>query len=60
MYFEKLAEKRRLNIENPFMENCNCKKFATLKLLLGRYVEQLPEFENKNQLANNSNEFFFI
>ena len=40
------------------MENCSRKKFATLKLLLGQYVEQLTKYENKKQLANDFNEFF--
>ena len=40
------------------MENCSRKKFATLKLLLGQEVEQLPKYENKKQLANDFNEFF--
>ena len=52
MYFEKLLEKRRLYIENALIENCSRKKFATLKLLLGQDVEQLPKSENKKQPAN--------
>ena len=43
MYFEKFLEKRGLYIENALMENCSCKKFATLKLLLGQDVEQHVE-----------------
>ena len=39
-------------------ENCSRKKFATLKLLLGQDLEQLPKYENKKQLANDFNEFF--
>ena len=58
MYFEKFLGKRRLYIENALMENCSRKKFATLKLLLGQDVEQLPKYENKKQLANDFNEFF--
>ena len=58
MYFIKFLEKRRLYIENALMEKCSRKKFATLKLLLGQDVEQLPKYENKKQLANDFNEFF--
>ena len=58
MYFEKFLEKGRLYIENALMEKCSRKKFATLKLLLGQDVEQLPKYETKKQLANNFNEFF--
>ena len=58
MYFEKFLEKRRLYIENALMENSGRKRFATLKLLLGQDVEQLPKYENKKQLANDFNEFF--
>ena len=56
MYFEKFLEKRRLYIENTLLENCSRKKFATLKLLLGQDVEQLPKYDKK-QLANDFNEF---
>ena len=58
IYFEKFLEKRRLYIENALMENCSRKKFATLKLLLGQDVEQLPKYENKNSLQTTYNEFF--
>ena len=58
MYFGKFLEKRRLYIENALMESCSRKKFATLKLLLGQDVEQLPKYENKKKLANEFNEFF--
>ena len=49
MYFEKLLEMRRLYFENAFLENLDRKKFATLKLLLGQDVEQLPKSKTKNQ-----------
>ena len=47
LYFENFLEKSRLYIENAFLENCSCKKFATLNLLLAQDVEQLPKYENK-------------
>ena len=34
------------------------KKFATLKLLLGQYVKQLPKYENKKQLTNDFNDLY--
>ena len=34
------------------------KKFATLKLLLGQDVKQLPKNENKNQLTNDFNDLY--
>ena len=49
MYFGKFLEKRRLYIENALMEICSRKKFATLKLLLGQDVEQLPKYGNKKK-----------
>ena len=58
MYFENFLEKRRLYLENALMENCSRKNFATLKMLLGQDVEQLPKYENKKQLANNFNKLF--
>ena len=57
IYFEKLTEKRRLYIENALMENCRRKKFASLKLLHGQDVKQLPKYENKKLFANDFNEF---
>ena len=56
--FVKFLEKGRFYIENALMENCSGKKVATLKLLLGQDVEQLPKYENQKQLANDFNEFF--
>ena len=58
LYFVKFLEKRRFYIENALMENGSGKKVATLKLLLGQDVEQLPKHENQKQLANDFNEFF--
>ena len=58
IYFEKILQKRRLYIENALMEKCSRKTFDTLKLLLGQDVEQLPNFETKNQLRNDFNDFF--
>ena len=55
MCFGKFLEQRRLYIENALMENSSRIKFATLKLLPGQNVEQLPKYENKKQLANSFN-----
>ena len=49
---------RSLYIDNALMENYSREKFATLKLLLGQDLEQLPKYENKKKLANDFNEFF--
>ena len=57
MYFEKFLEKIRLYLENALMEKCSRKKLATIKLLVGQDVEQLPKYGNKTQLANDFNEF---
>ena len=58
MYFENFSEKRRLYIEKTLMKNFSRKKFAKLKLLLVQDVEQIYKYENKEQLANDFNEFF--
>ena len=40
------------------MENCSRKKFATLKMLPGQDIQQLPNYENKKHLANDFIKFF--
>ena len=60
LYFEKFVEKRRLYIENALLEYCSRNKFATLKLLLGQDVEQLPKYENKKTACKRLERVLYI